>query len=75
MNTGYAILDGVSVKLAQIHNSKFAYILFYQNAANVIGRFLSGLAIQDSDEFGHTGFFKHYPKKGYKSIFLQNKTF
>lgn len=47
INSGFSILDGLSLREAARHNSKYAYIIFYSILAQAISPFISGWTIKD----------------------------
>ncbi len=55
MDSGYTIFDGASIRLANLHKSKYSYVRFYVSIFQTVAPFLAALTIKDSDEFGETG--------------------
>ena len=55
LDSGYSVFDGASVRLANLHNSKYSYIKIYHSAFQIVAPFLAALTIKDSDEIGGTG--------------------
>ncbi len=55
MNSGFALLDGISIRFAQMHNSSYTSFMLWCDFFNAIAPFLASLTIRDSSTFGETG--------------------
>ncbi len=55
MNSGFALLDGISVRFAAMHNSSYSALQIWVTVFNAIAPFIAGLVISDSTTSGESG--------------------